>query len=241
MTARKLTNEEIDCLFSFVEQHDVKYYDVQMELVDHFASAIEQRWEIEPVLSFEEALRKEYRQFDRYDFPQIIAEKEETLRKKYRKIEHRYIIDFFTLPKIVATSFVTFFIYQIFQLFENYFRFVSWIVLADILLVGFFSFLVYPKIFSIELKENKNFLLLEHLKSRRNYFMQVGRLPSSLLMFLFFLNKDFHFTFIENPAFKIFVAFLASMSVVYFIATGIYVPSRVKTDFTSEYSQFVKA
>lgn len=241
MTTKKLTNEEIDYLFTFIEQREVKYYDVQMELVDHFASAIEQRWEIEPVLSFDEALRKEYRQFDRYDFSQIIEEKEETLRKKYRKIEHRYIMDFFSWPKIVATSLVTFLIYQIFQLFENYFLFVRWIVLADILLVGFLSFLVYPKIFSIELKENKNFLLFEHLKSRRNYFMQVGRLPSSILMFLFFLNKDFHFTFIENPAFKIFVAFLASMSVVYFIATGIYVPSRVKADFTREFPQFVKA
>lgn len=241
MTTRKLTEEEIDYLFTFVEQRDVKYYDVQMELVDHFATAIEQKWEIEPLLSFEEALWKEYRQFDRNDFPQIILEKEETLRKKYRKIEHRYIIEFFTLPKIVATSLVTFLIYQIFQLVENYFRFVSWIVLADILLVGLFSFLVYPKIFSVALNENKSFLLLEHLKSRRNYFMQVGRLPSSLLMFLFFLNKDLHFTFIENPAFKIFVAFLGSMSVVYFIATGIYVPSRVKNDFTREYPQFVKA
>ena len=54
--------------------------------------------------------------------------------------------------------------------------------------------------------------------------MQVGRLPSSLLMFLFFLNKDLHFTFIENPAFKIF-GISGFNVVVYFIATGIYVPS----------------
>ena len=148
MTERKLNKEEIDHLFTFVKQRDVKYYDVQMELVDHFASAIEQRWETEPVLSFDEALRKEYRQFDRYNFSQIIEEKEETLRKKYKKIEHRYIMDFFSWPKIVATSLVTFLIYQIFHLFENYFRLVSWIVFADILLVGFFLFLVYPKVSS---------------------------------------------------------------------------------------------
>lgn len=240
MIERKLTSQQIDYLFSFVEQRDVKYYDVQMELVDHFASAIEQRWETNSGLSFEEALHYEQRQFRCNDFSQIIEEKEEALRKKYRKIERRYISDFFSWPKIVATSLVTFFIYQIFSLFLNYFRFVSFVVLADILLVGFFSYIVYPRKFKVDLNVNKKFLLLQQLKSGQHYFMSVGRLPASILMFFIFFNKESHFTFIDNPAFKVVVALLISLPAIFIVATGFYVPKRVKADFICEFPQFIK-
>jgi len=241
MTERKLTDEQIDQLFAFVREHDVKYYDVQMELVDHFASAIEQRWETDPELLFEEALRKEHWKFSRYDFTQIIKEKEEALRKKYRKIEHQYIGDSFSWPKIVSTSLVTLLIYQVFALFINYFRFVNSVVLADFLLVAFFSYLVYPRRYKVNLIVDKEFLLLQQLKSGQHYFMSVGRLPAILLMNCFFLNQTFHFTFIDHPVFKIMVAFLISLSVIFFVATGFYVPQRVKADFIHEFPQFIKS
>ncbi len=241
MTERKLTPEQIEYLFTFVEQRDVKYYDVQIELVDHFASAIEKRWETNPELSFEDALRNEHWQFSRYDFYQIIGEKEEVLRKKYRKIEHSYILDFFRWPKIVATTFVTLLIYQVFSLFINYFRFVNTVVLADFLLVAIFSFLIYPRRYKVDLNVKKEFLLLQHLKSGKHYFMSVGRLPAILLMNSFFLNQTFHFTFIDHPVFKLAVAFLISLTVIFFIATGFYVPKRVKADFIREFHQFVKS
>jgi hypothetical protein len=241
MTNRKLTPEEIDSLFTFVEQRDVKYYDVQMELVDHLATAIEQKWQTNPGLSFEEAFHQEQRQFNRFDFKQIIEEKEEALRRKYRKIEHRYIGDFFSWPKIVATSLITLLIYQIFPLFDNYFRFVNFVVLADILIVAFFSYLVYPRKYKVTLNVNKEFLLLQQLKSGQHYFMTVGRLPASILMCFFFFNKEVQFTFIDHPAFKIVVALLISLSVIFIAASGFYVPKRVKSDFLREFPQFVKS
>jgi len=241
MTERKLSPEEIEYLFAFVEQRDVKYYDVQMELVDHFASAIEKRWETDTKLSFEEAFSNEQRRFSRYDYSEIIEEKEEALRKKYRKIEHRYIIDFFSWPKIVATSFVTLLIYQVFSLFINYFRFVNSVVLADFLIVAFFSYLVYPKKYKVDLNVKKEFLLLQQLKSGQHYFASAGRFPATILMCLFFFTKDSEFTFIDHPAFKVIVAFLISLSVIFFFATGFYVPKRVKADFIREFPQFIKS
>jgi hypothetical protein len=241
MTERKLTPDQIEYLFTFVEQRDVKYYDVQMELIDHFASAIEKRWESNSGLSFEEAFSNEQRRFSRYDFSEIIEEKEKALQKKNRKIEHRYILDFFSWPKIVATSFVTLLIYQVFSLFINYFRFVNSVVIADFLLVAAFSFLVYPRKYKVDLNVNKEFLLLQHLKSGQHYFMSVGRLPATILMCLFIFTKDSEFTFIDHPAFKVIVAFLISLSVIFFFATGFYVPKRVKADFIREFPQFVKS
>lgn len=241
MTDRKLTSRQIEELFTFVEQQDVKYYDVQMELVDHFASAIEQRMETDPDLLFEDAVRQVQRQFNRFDFSHIIDEKEEALRKKYRKLERRYIGDFFSWPKIVSTLFITLLFYQIFSLFINYFRFVNSFVLADFLLVAAFSYFIYPRKYKVTLNVNKEFLLLQHLKSGQNYFMSVGRLPAILLMNFFFWNQLSHFTFIDYPAFKILVALLISLSIIFIAASGFYVPQRVKEDFIRDFPQFVKA
>src|SRR5665811_1137710 len=56
MTDRKLTPEQIENLFELCEFHNVRYYDVQIELVDHLASSIEALWETNPELPFEEAV-----------------------------------------------------------------------------------------------------------------------------------------------------------------------------------------
>lgn len=240
MTTRKLTPENIDYLFRIVEQNGVKYYDVQVEMVDHFASAVERNWERNPYSTFAESFTEEYKQLKNIDFELIQAEKETALQKKYLKIEHKYLINFFSWPKILATAFATFVIFQFFSLSFNYFILTTWFVAADYALVILFSFIVYPQIFNIRLNDSKEFLLLKQMKSRVSHFRQVGRLPSTIMLVLIFLHRDFHFAFIENPAFRIFVAFLIVMSVVFFIATGYYIPQRIKADFIREYPQFVK-
>ncbi len=46
---KKTVNEkQIERLFQFTREHYVKHYDLQSELVDHLANAIEQRWEETP-------------------------------------------------------------------------------------------------------------------------------------------------------------------------------------------------
>jgi hypothetical protein len=48
----KLTAEQIDHVFTFTRQHYVEWYDLQSELVDHLANAIETQWQENPKLSF---------------------------------------------------------------------------------------------------------------------------------------------------------------------------------------------
>jgi hypothetical protein len=240
METRKLTPENIEYLFRIVEQNGVKYYDVQAEMVDHFASAVERNWERNPNATFAESFIEEYKQLKEIDFELIQTEKEAALQKKYKKIQRSYIQDFFSWPKIALTTFITYIVYQSFFLFSNYLNFIVLIVLLDFLLIAIVSFFVYPRKFSIELRENKKFLIIEQLHTKKYNFMAVGKLPAGLLGCMFSFNNQYHFTFIENPTFKIFVAFLVVMSIVFFIATGFYVPSRIKVDFIREYPQFVK-
>ena len=41
---QKVNSNQIDRLYRFTREHFVEYYDVQTELVDHLASAIEKQW-----------------------------------------------------------------------------------------------------------------------------------------------------------------------------------------------------
>ena len=44
----KLTQQQIDRLYQFTRQHYVEWYDLQTELVDHLANAIEAQWQENP-------------------------------------------------------------------------------------------------------------------------------------------------------------------------------------------------
>ena len=51
----KLTEPQIQELYAFTRQHFVEHYDLQTELVDHLANDIEQQWQVQPKLTFEDA------------------------------------------------------------------------------------------------------------------------------------------------------------------------------------------
>lgn len=53
----KLNAEQVERLYAFTRQHYVEYYDLQTELVDHLANAIEEQWQKNPKLSFDAALQ----------------------------------------------------------------------------------------------------------------------------------------------------------------------------------------
>lgn len=60
----KLSLEQIERLYQFTRQHYVEYYDLQTELVDHLANAIESQWLENPKLSFEQALQVEFKNLE---------------------------------------------------------------------------------------------------------------------------------------------------------------------------------
>ena len=57
----KLSEIQIENLYKFTRQHYVYHYDVQTELVDHLANDIEQIWQENPKLSFEQARDKSFK------------------------------------------------------------------------------------------------------------------------------------------------------------------------------------
>ena len=99
----KLTLEQIERLYEFTRQHYVEYYDLQTELVDHLANAIEEQWQENPKLTFEEALQIEFKKFGIFGFMDVVEKRQLALNKKYNKIVWNHFKGFFTLPKIIGT------------------------------------------------------------------------------------------------------------------------------------------
>ena len=74
---KQLTTNQIKELHKLVERNAIKYYDVEVEIVDHYASAIEDSWEHDPQLLFEEAKERIYKEF--WDFKGLQKNKERVL------------------------------------------------------------------------------------------------------------------------------------------------------------------
>src|SRR6185436_6113077 len=99
----KLIKEQIDRLYQFTIQHYVEYYDLQTELVDHLANAIEQQWQENPKISFEDALQTEFKKFGIFGFTDLVEKRRFALQEKYQKIALGYMNEFFKLPMIILT------------------------------------------------------------------------------------------------------------------------------------------
>jgi hypothetical protein len=109
----KLTPAQIDQLYTFTKQHYVEYYDLQTELVDHLANAIELEWESNPTLSFETLLNKEFKKFGVFGFMDVVEKKQMAMNKIYNKLVWGHFKTFFKLPQIIGTLLSIFLVFQL--------------------------------------------------------------------------------------------------------------------------------
>lgn len=103
MDFKKLTTAQIDQLYTFTKQHYVEYYDLQTELVDHLANAIELIWETNASLPFETLLNNEFKKFGVFGFMDVVENKQKAMSKKYNNWVWNHFKTFFELPKIIGT------------------------------------------------------------------------------------------------------------------------------------------
>jgi len=115
MEHKKVTPAQIEQLYTFTVQHFVQYYDLQTELTDHLANAIEAQWEQNPALEFEEALQYEFKKFGVYGFSDVVKQRQKALGKKYSKLIWGYFKQFFTFPRILLTACMLLLTYKLFE------------------------------------------------------------------------------------------------------------------------------
>ncbi|MBC2843835.1 hypothetical protein [Winogradskyella flava] len=136
----KLTNSQIQELYTFTQKHYVEWFDVQTELVDHLANGIEAQWQENQKISFDDALKAEFKKFGIMGFSNVIEEKTKALNSYYRNLVWTYFKDFFKLPKIILTLLSTWLFFEILQLTPNK----NWIVIP-----AFTILFIVPTVFFI--------------------------------------------------------------------------------------------
>lgn len=150
---------------------------MQIELVDHLASGIEQKWVQSPEMSFDEALWSVFDDFGPAGFSRVKAMKERALRKKYNRIQWAHIADFFKLPKVILTLASCFAMYFVFRQIDGDYRIVL-SIFAPIILSALVYYPFYlKKNFRVEINADKDFAMLDHLEYLKGQFMYHAVFP----------------------------------------------------------------
>ncbi|TAH09534.1 MAG: hypothetical protein EAZ12_06360 [Sphingobacteriia bacterium] len=95
-----LTTEQINLIKAYCN-HTSKYYDVEIELVDHFASYVESRMENDS--DFENLFESLKKSFSAKDIALIIQEKKRAITQKARTQCWKELLSYFSWPKIGFT------------------------------------------------------------------------------------------------------------------------------------------
>ncbi|HSN08274.1 MAG TPA: hypothetical protein VLS85_04505 [Hanamia sp.] len=178
-----LSTKQIDQLFEFCKKHFVPYYDVQVELVDHLANAIEEQMSSNPNLSFQKALENVHQSFGVSGFAPLVAEKRKMAEKQGRSLFWELFKKHFGWPKILLFLLIVSFAFTLFSLNPFLFQiFYISVVIGCLMLVAYGSVKKRKKILST----GKRFLVAEFSHG------------SSFFLFLFYIimfpnifDKDF--------------------------------------------------
>ena len=151
----QLTEDQVKHLFEFTQKKFVYWYDLQIELVDHLATHIEEEMNADASLSFEAALAKVYKGFGIFGFAKIAQEKSEQLRRMAKKMWWNEILAFITWPKIVLLALIFAFLWQLSSWFDANILMV--IFLAAYIITG----IVMMRYINRTAKTSKRLLLLQ--------------------------------------------------------------------------------
>ncbi len=136
-----MKGEKIRAIRSYLCQQGVRYYDVQAELIDHFATAVEKEEKENPDISFKIALLKAHRSFGgREGFRKYILQANKNVQKKTNRLVFLTFLQFLKWPYMVATiSIAAFWYFTIPAItFDIDFLFVAYFI--AFLAIGLFNY-----------------------------------------------------------------------------------------------------
>ena len=228
----KLTNLQIDNLYKFTRQHYVYHYDVQTELVDHLANDIEEIWEENPKITFENARDKSFKKFGIFGFMDVIEAKQKQMNKRYWKILVRFAKEWFTLPKIITTSLIFlgfFFLLQI--------QYSEYIFLGTLLILIIFEMIAIYKIrkeHKKKEKENEKIFLLEAMiGTTKNGFTVMA------LVNLFNIINLTNFNFLEMETYLlVIISLILTVLCILFYVSNYVIPEKAEELLQETYPEY---
>ncbi len=232
---RQITPYETKKLFHFCHQHFVYHYDVQVELVDHLASSIENQWEQDSEISFEKALHNSFKGFGITGFSKVKVEKEKALRKKYNRLLWKYLLEFYRLPKIIMTFAFTLVLFTLLKAVDN----TLWILVpyfvALTLAISYYYYKFFPNKYKIETKPGKSFMLLNQLKQVQFFAIMAIQLPIQTLNLRNILQADY---LVNNNIGLFSLSLLIITLTIGCYGQLMFVPKKIKEHFMEQFAEF---
>ncbi|MEZ7498379.1 hypothetical protein QO200_06470 [Flavobacterium sp. Arc3] len=229
----KLTAAQIDQLFTFTRQHYVEWYDLQSELVDHLANAIEAQWEENPNLTFDQALNVEFKKFGVFGFMDVVEKRQAVLSKKYNRLVWQHFKDFFGVPKIVLTILTTLVLFSILKISH----YSEWIYMGLFIILIVFS--VY-EIFKSKKKQKQKLQsgqkrwLFEEIINQYGGFLVLISFPINLFSRIFYHSEKY----IGNDYWILGLSFFfALLAIVIFIIFKV-IPSKAEDYLLATYPEY---
>ncbi len=124
----ELTKEQLRKLYHYINSCGIKYYDVKMEVIDHFASILEEELEEKPNLNFKEKIVEVHKNFGEEGLNGFLDSKRKSINKRFLKSTYKYLKTFFKLPKIIFSISVFYALFLIMNQFkdkESFFTYIS--------------------------------------------------------------------------------------------------------------------
>lgn len=157
---KRLTNQQIEQLFDFTKKHYVEHYDVQVELVDHLANAIEDQWKENPNILFEDALQTEFKKFGIFGFTGLVEQKQAELHKQYNKMLWSEVLKFISIPKVIITVAMYLLIFFFLKKTGSFGEIVMFsLILGSFLCYSIISFIFIYKIKKQQKNQGKKWLI----------------------------------------------------------------------------------
>ncbi len=180
---KKLTEEQVTKLFAFCRKNEIYAYDLQIEIVDHLASSIEEQWQKNHDLSFGWALKNATQKFGKYGLKQLEHKVKRQLRRNFNLILWNYFLRYFKWPKLFSTIALFLSIFTLLRITPNN----HWVILTIAVSLSVFSiyyhYFVFPQKLDIIPPQQKQFEILDYLKNINAKMGSVVQLPFVAMLF----------------------------------------------------------
>lgn len=200
--------------------------DVQYELVDHLASAIEVEMNQDDKLTFEQALRKVYGRFPITGFSQFVSEKSAALNKYWQRRIWYVYLQYLTPPKLLATALLGVTCYQLMSFFPS--------ISLDLLLLALILQIIGQ--FAMQLK------LRKMVRQKKNYlFIGTFRLTIFSPLFLWYFIIIYFSNFLSdfdaplNVNHRLFYSFFITATSMFTHANLSVLPHMLKDEIARKY------
>lgn len=107
-----LTKEQLEHIRSFIQQRGFDYIDVQLEILDHVASSVEDKMDENPLLSFDDAVSETHQSFGIMGFSAFADGVTNSIRAKYNRLFWRFFFSAFGYKYVLLLCFSIFGIYK---------------------------------------------------------------------------------------------------------------------------------